>query len=177
MTRKFSTLIRISAITGTALVVVLLNGCATEKTPSAPALSDQAAAYAQNARAGMRQDKVLIINQAMNLKQGDPLYNEFWHQYYQYEAEQKTLNDERLQLIRDYEFNYNQMDNKIADDLAERALLQRKKRLALLEKYYGKMKEATSPVVAARFLQVENDIALMVDLEVASNLPLLRKKP
>jgi hypothetical protein len=156
---------------------LFISGCATEKTQSAPSLSDQTAVYVEEARAGMRNDKLLIINQAMNLGQGDQFYDAFWHQYYQYEAERKAINDRRLQLIRDFEFNYDRMNDDIANDLAERALLNRKDRLALLEKYYLSMKEATSPVIAARFLQVENDIGLMIDLEVASNLPLLRKSP
>ena len=158
------------AITG------LTAGCAT-KTPSAPPLSDQAAAYVEYARADLRDDKVLLVDDAMNLHQGDPNYDAFWHQYYQYEAEQKAINDERIQLIRDYQFNYDQMDDNIANNLAERALSIRKKRLALLEKYYQKMKTATSPSIAARFLQVVNDISLLADIKIASEMPLLKKKP
>ena len=136
-----------------------LIGCATE-TKSAPPLSDRAAAYVAGNRAALREDKVLIINKAMRLDSSDPFYDAFWHQYYPYEAELKKLNDQRLQLIRDYEFNYNQMDDKTANNLAERALAIRKHKLILLEDYYEKMKKATSPSVAARFLQVENDIGL-----------------
>ena len=151
-----------------------LTGCATE-TPSAPPLSDRAAAYVDENRAALREDKVLIINEAMRLNSSDPNYNAFWHQYYPYEAELKKINDQRLQLIRDYEFNYNQMDDKTANNLAERALTIRKNKLTLLEQCYEKIKKATSPIIAARFLQVENDIGLMIDVDIASSIPLLKK--
>jgi hypothetical protein len=151
-----------------------LTGCATE-TPSAPPLSDRAAAYVDENRAGLREEKVLIINESMRLNSADPNYNAFWHQYYPYEAELKKINDQRLQLIRDYEFNYNQMDDRTANNLAERALTIRKNKLALLEQYYEKIKMATSPIIAARFLQVENDISLMIDVDIASSIPLLKK--
>ncbi len=153
----------------------LLTGCAT-KPPSAPPLTDEAAAFVSDGRAEMREDKVVFINESMNLNSSDPNYDAFWHEYYQYEAELKKINDSRIQLIRDYKFNYDKMDDNIANNLAERALTIHKKRLELLAKYYEKIKKATSAVIAARFLQVEYEISLLLDVEIASKMPLLPEK-
>ena len=153
----------------------LMTGCAT-KPPSAPPMTDEAAAFVSEGRAEMRQDKVVFINEAMNLTSADPNYDAFWHQYYQYEAELKKINDARIQLIRDYQFNYDKMDDNTANNLAERALAIHKKRLDLLAKYYEKIKQATSPMIAARFLQVEYQIGLLLDVEIASKMPLLTDK-
>ena len=161
-------------LSAVAVIVVLLTGCATE-TPKAPPMSDRAATYVEYVRADMRQDKVVTINQAMKLDQNDPNYNAFWHEYYPYEAELKKLNDQRLALIRDYQYNLNKMNDDTADSLAKRAFAIREKKLELLEDYYKKIRKATSPVIAARFLQVEYDIGLLLDLEIASDLPLLKK--
>jgi len=139
-------------------------------------MTDQAAAFVSYGRAEMREDKVLLINDAMNLNSADPNYDAFWHEYYPYEAELKKINDERLQLIRDYTFNFKTMDDNTANNLAERALTIHKKRLELLEKYYEKIKRATSAVIAARFLQVEHQISLLLDVEIASKMPLLTKQ-
>ena len=163
---------------GLGLVLVmgaLLTGCAT-KPPSAPPMTDQTAAFVSYGRAELREDKVVYINESMNLTSSDPNYNAFWHEYYPYEAELKKINDKRLQLIRDYNFNSKTMDDNTADSLAERALAIHKKRLELLEKYYTKIKKATSPVIAARFLQVEYKINLLVDAEIASQMQLVTKK-
>jgi hypothetical protein len=153
----------------------LLTGCAS-KPPSAPPMPDEVAAYVSEGRAEMRQDKVVFINESMNLTSADPNYDAFWHEYYPYEAELKKLNDERIQLIRDYKFNYGKMDDNIANNLAERALTIHKKKLDLLAKYYEKVKKATSPMIAARFLQVEYQISLLMDVEIASELPMLPEK-
>ena len=153
----------------------LLTGCAT-KTPSAPPLTDQAAAFVSYGREEMREDKVVFINESMNLTSSDPNYDAFWHEYYPYEAELKKINDQRLQLIRDYNFNYKTMDDNTADSLAERALTLYKNKLDLLHNYYEKIKKATSPVIAARFLQVEYRVNLLLDAEIASKTPLAEKK-
>ena len=153
----------------------LMTGCAT-KSPSAPPMTDEAAAFVSYCRAEMREDKVVFINEAMNLNSADPNYDAFWNQYYQYEAELKKINDQRIQLIRDYKFNYDKIDDNIANNLAERALAIHKKKLDLLAKYYEKIKQATSPMIAARFLQVEYQISLLLDVEIASKMPLLNDK-
>ena len=153
----------------------LMTGCAT-KTPSAPPLTDEAAAFVSQGRAEMRQDKVVFINESMNLTSTDPNYDAFWHEYYLYEAELKKINDQRIQLIRDYAFNYDKMDDTIANNLAERALTLHKNRLELLQKYYERIKKATSPMIAARFLQVEYQISLLLDVEIASKTPLMNDK-
>ena len=68
------------------------------------------------------------------------------------------------------------MDDTIANNLAERALAIHKKKLDLLAKYYEKIKKATSPMIAARFLQVEYQISLLMDVEIASKTPMLPEK-
>ena len=158
-----------------SVIAALLNGCATE-TPSAPPMTDQAAAYVEHYRAEIREDKVVFINESMNLKPEDHYYNAFWHEYYPYEAELKKINDERLALNRDYAFNYSNINESTANNLAVRALAIHKKRLELLEKYYEKIKQATSPLIAARFLQVEHVIKLLLDIEIASETPLMPVK-
>lgn len=163
-------------LSSVAITGALLTGCATE-TPKAPPMSDRTTAYVEYVRADMRQDKVVMINQAMKLDQNDPNYNAFWHEYYPYEAELKKLNDERLALIRDYQFNLNNMTDDTANNLAKRAIAIREKKLELLKEYYKKIKKATSPIIAAKFLQVEYEIGLLLDLEIASDMPLLKKSP
>jgi hypothetical protein len=42
-----------------------------------------------------------------------------------------------------------------------------------LAKYYEKVKTATTPIIAARFIQVEHQLGLILDIEIASQMPLL----
>ena len=41
-------------------------------------------------------------------------------------------------------------------------------------KYYGRMKDALGGISAARFLQIENQLLMLIDLQVASSLPVIR---
>ena len=65
------------------------------------------------------------------------------------------------------------MNNEKADELEVRVIQLDEKRLALREKYYGILKKALPAVLAARFLQLENQIKSIVDLLIASNLPII----
>jgi hypothetical protein len=103
-------------------------------------------------RAGLRSQKVAIITEVMQFTEDEDA--KFWPIYREYEAELAKLNDERIAAIRDY-----------AGSLEGR-------RNALKSKYYARFKAAISPKTAARYLQVENQILLLFDLQVAAALPL-----
>ena len=45
--------------------------------------------------------------------------------------------------------------------------------IAIRKKYYTQMKAALGARVAARFLQVENQMAIFVDLNIASEMPVV----
>jgi hypothetical protein len=47
------------------------------------------------------------------------------------------------------------------------------KRNDVKRKYYAKFKVALDPVVATEFLQVENQIEKLLDLQIASQLPVM----
>ncbi len=99
----------------------------------------------------------------------------FLSQYNQYEADLKKLNDKRLEIIKDYAANFENMNDKKAGELVKRSFEFRKKRNELLEKYYGKVAKATSKVIAARFLQVESVLQGAGDVAVGSEIPLMSK--
>ena len=46
-------------------------------------------------------------------------------------------------------------------------------RTDLKKKYFERFREALSPIQAARFLQTENQINLLIDLQIASQIPLI----
>ncbi len=98
----------------------------------------------------------------------------FWPIYKEYEAEYDKLSDMRVDLIKEYDKNFLSMDAAKASELAGRALELKEKRLALLKKYHGKISEALDPIIAARFLQVENYIQSAIDIQLAAALPLIQ---
>lgn len=129
-------------------------------------------AYAELLRADIRSRKVAIITDVMQFTEAEDA--KFWPIYREYEVELAKGNDARLALIQQYVDAYEQMTDQTADKLARAALDLEARRNALKLTYYDRLQSALSPKTAARFLQVENQILLLLDLQIASSLPIVR---
>jgi hypothetical protein len=122
-------------------------------------------------RSDVRANTAEIIRVMMQLDDKDAAV--FWPIYRDYESELSKLYDEKVAGIMDYADHYLEMTDAKADDLATRALQWEDQRTDLKKKYYERFKKALSPITAARFLQIENQILMLVDLQVASSLPII----
>src|SRR5262249_13561582 len=98
----------------------------------------------------------------------------FWPIYRQYDTELSALNDERIRNIADYAKNFDAMTDEAADRIVNNALDFEAKRAALKAKYYDKVKAALAAKQAARFLQVENQILQIIDLQISASLPIVQ---
>ena len=127
-------------------------------------------AYSELLRSDLRSQHVAIITEVMGFTEAEDA--KFWPIYRQYEADLAKINDDRMALIKEYAANYEKLTDDVADKLARRALDLEAKRGALKSTYYDKFKTALSPKTAARFIQVENQILLLLDLQIAASLPL-----
>jgi len=128
-------------------------------------------AYVELMRADLRAEKVAIITQVMGFTEAED--KAFWPVYRQYENELAKINDERLQGIEQYGKTFTSLTDATANDLMTKALDLEARRTALLQKYYTNLKTAVSPLTAARALQVERQILLLLDLQVAASLPVV----
>jgi vacuolar-type H+-ATPase subunit D/Vma8 len=66
------------------------------------------------------------------------------------------------------------MTNEVADQMATEFLNIEQQRNELKRRYYSKFKSALDALTATRFLQVENQIERIVDLQIASQLPVMQ---
>jgi hypothetical protein len=64
------------------------------------------------------------------------------------------------------------LTNEKADELVHNAMAFQKQREDLLAKYYDRVKQELGAITAARFVQVENQLLLIIDLQIASSLPI-----
>jgi hypothetical protein len=128
-------------------------------------------AYIELLRSDIRTSRSQLVIAVMQLDDEDTAA--FWPIYKDFEAEYMQFGDAVLLLIRDYVEGYATMTNQAADRLATRLLDLEQARSNLKRKYYGKFKDALDAITAARFLQVENQIERIVDLQVASELPVM----
>jgi hypothetical protein len=122
-------------------------------------------------RADVRQQKAEMLGAVMQLSASDAA--KFWPIYEQYDAELAKLNDQRVANIEDYASNYDTMTDAKADELIGKAMAFRKERSELLAKYYELVKQSLGGITAARFVQVEEQLLLIVDLQIYSSLPVV----
>lgn len=128
-------------------------------------------AYVQLLRSDLRTEKVAIITEVMTFTEEEDA--KFWPIYREYETKLANLNDERLRGIKEYADNFDKVTDELADRLVRGALGLEERRNALKLEVYNKLKTALSAKTAARFLQVENQILLLLDLQIASALPIV----
>ncbi len=122
-------------------------------------------------RSNVRDQKAEIMGAVMQLTTDEAA--KFWPIYSEYDAELTKVNDLRVQNIQDYAQNYTQMTDDKADELIQKALDYQKQRSELLAKYYLRMKQSLGAITAARFIQVEHQLLLIIDLQIASSLPVV----
>ena len=127
--------------------------------------------YIELLRANVRQEKSQIMGAVMQLDASEAA--KFWPIYEEYDGELTTLNDLRSENIQDYARSYTQMTDEKAEELIKRALDYQKQRSELLGKYFERVKQSLGAITAARFLQIENQLLLIIDLQIASSLPIV----
>jgi hypothetical protein len=125
--------------------------------------------YIKLLREDVRSQKSAVVSAVMQLDPDEAA--KFWPIYRDYDAELSKLNDLRVANIEEYSRTYNQLTNEKADELIHNAMAYQKQRADLLAKYYDRVKQEMGAITAARFVQVEHQLLLIIDLQIASSLP------
>ncbi len=127
--------------------------------------------YIELLRADVRQQKAQILGAVMQLDVDQAA--KFWPIYNNYDAELTNLNNLRVANIQEYANNYTKMTDAKADELILKALQYRRERSELLAKSYERVKQVVGAIEAARFVQVEDQLLMIIDLQIASSLPIV----
>lgn len=125
--------------------------------------------YIKLLREDVRSQKFAVMREVMDLNPEEAA--KFWPIYRDYDTELTKVNDLRITNIEQYARSYGQLTGEKADELIRRAMTYQQQRADLLAKYYDRMKQELGAVTAARFVQVENQLLLIIDLQIASSLP------
>ena len=159
-----------------ALSVLMMTGVAAYGQGQQPTERETKAlnlqAYAELLRSDVRTQKIAIIAQVMGFTEAEDAA--FWPIYREYDAEMSKLGDERVGLIAEYASNYSTLTDAIAEKLAATALDLEARRQAAKARCYDRVKKALSPRTALRFLQVEHQLQLLIDLQISASLPIVK---
>jgi uncharacterized membrane protein len=123
-------------------------------------------------RSNVQAQKTDVIAHTMQFNDAEG--KAFWPLYREYANKQQTIGDQRVSVIKDYADHYDTIDDAKADELMGRMLKFDNARADLRADYYPKFKKAIGAKQAAKFFQVDNRLSLLVDLQIASAVPIIQ---
>jgi Spy/CpxP family protein refolding chaperone len=123
----------------------------------------------------LRQDIQAQKNQIItdNMQFSETEAAAFWPVYKDYAAAQHAIGDKRQALITDYAASYDKMDDATARSLTQRMFAIDDDTQALRKTYFPRFEKALGAKRAAKFNQVDNRLSLMINLQLASVIPLI----
>ncbi len=157
------------AFVGIALTCLLLMSAAAQTVEvTAKPLTDN---DIEMLRSDVQTAKNDIISHTMQLTATEAAA--FWPVYREYARNQRAIADERLQLIKDYARNLDTMDDAKAKDMVQRLSSIESKTVKLRDEYWPKFEKALGARRAAKFYQVDNRLSTMINVQLASEIPLI----
>jgi len=121
-------------------------------------------------RSDLRSNRKQIV--AANMKLTDTEAEKFWPTYDQYVNELVKINDAKYALVKEYLQSTN-MTEEQADSLSRRWLGVDESVVQLRLKYIPIFRKALSARGTALFFQIDRRVQMMIDLQLASSLPLV----
>ena len=127
--------------------------------------------YLEVARDVLHTEKKAVVAEAMMLS--DTESAPFWELYNEYNAELYKVHTKRVNIIKDFASNYESMNDEKADALWTSSMAYQNELLKLNKTYYKKFKKIMPAGRAALYFQVENKIAMLINANLAMEIPLL----
>jgi len=123
-------------------------------------------------RANLRAEKVKWIeaNAPLTSEQAEV----FWALYRRYERDRTEVGNEWLANVEDYAAHHENLSEAKAKELLDRSFEVQKKLLDVETRHKNEMMKRLPATVVARFFQVERRLNLLIDLETASQIPLVQ---
>jgi len=169
------------------LIALVLTGawmmCPESGRAQATSSGQSGASASQNNQANIDQDVSLLRQDlrskkkqliAANLKLSDVEATKFWPVYDQYTADLTKLGDQKYALIKEYAQGYGKLTDDQALSLINRSLALDEKLVQLRIKYVPIFNKVLPGTKVATFFQMDRRISTLLDLQLASEIPLVQ---
>lgn len=153
---------------------LLVQAAAFAQSPPPAAQSDQGVVSDQDIqllRKNLRSQRKQII--AANMKLSDTEAEKFWPVYEQYVSDLVKINTQKYALIKQYLQAQGAMSDADAETAVNQWLNVDKSVGDLRVQYIPNFRKVLSPKNTALFYQLDRRIQLMIDLQLASSIPLI----
>ena len=111
---------------------------------------------------------------AANMPLTETEATKFWPVYDRYIGETIKVNDDRFALLKEYAKNYNTATDEQADNFIKRWLAFDQQNTQLRIKYIPEFEKVISHKKTAMFFQIDRRVAMMIELQLASQVPLVK---
>lgn len=142
---------------------------ASEDKPTKEQLSEN---NIQLMREDIRSERKKIV--AENLPLTETEATKFWPLYDRYIGETVKVNDQRYALVKEYAQNYNAMTDAQANSFIKRWVALDGDNAQLRLKYIPEFEKIISPKKTAMFFQIDRRLGMMIELQLASGVPLVK---
>lgn len=150
-------------------------------------LAQEAGPPAPSAKSGQASDQdIQLLRQdiaserkqliASNLVLTDTEATRFWPVYDQYQAEYKKIGDSKLALIKEYAQNWGSVTDEQALQYFQRSQDIEQSVIQLRQKYFPIVGKVLPGKKTATFFQIDRRIALLLDVQLASAIPLVQEQ-
>jgi hypothetical protein len=153
---------------GLFLVLFTATGSTAAQDAKANAEFDK---YMNLLRKDLRSGKKQFV--AANLTLTDAEAQKFWPIYDQYAAETEKLYSGRIAIVKEYAASVDNLTDATAAGLNKRSLDSDAAMARLRQKYVPLFAKALDGKTEALFFQIDKRLALLIDLQLASEIPLV----
>jgi hypothetical protein len=122
-------------------------------------------------RQNLQAEKNDIITKTMAFSEAESA--KFWPVYRRYASAQQKIGDQRVALIKEYAKSYPDVEAAKAHGMVEKMFQIDNASLKLREEYLPQFESALGPVRAMRFYQVDSRLSQMINLQLATEIPLV----
>lgn len=158
----------------TLFATTALPALAQDATTSVPAATAEVLTDADIARmrAELRADKKKVTAETLQLTEAEAA--QFWPIYDKYIAELTVINKTKYDLIKEYAERFGSFTDAQATDLTKRMLQVDIDAAKLRSKYLPIVGKVLPGVKTATFFQVDRRLAILINLGLAAELPILQ---
>jgi hypothetical protein len=166
--RKHLVLVALLALSLPGTAIFAQQTTAPAPTSSQAELDKDIQLLRQDLRSGTKQ----IV--AANLPLTDAEATKFWPVYDRFTAATAKQNDTKVSLIKEYAANNSSLTDAQASSLMKRSLEAQAASTQLRIQWIPEFEKVISPKKTAMFMQIDHRIGLIIDLQLASELPLVQ---
>ena len=123
-------------------------------------------------RQDIRSERKKVV--AANMPLTETEATKFWPVYDRYIGETIKVNDVRFALIKEYAKNYDSATDEQADSFIKRWLALDQDNTQLRLRYIPEFEKVISHKKTAMFFQIDRRISMMIELQLASQVPLVK---